>query len=338
MPATHRLLTAAFFCIVCFCAGLTTSWFFQVKSQPATQLSGTPLRIEGYSLISPLLVCDSKLNETTQSLRPLQRQLEQIIDDGRKDGSITTAAVYFRDLSSGAEVGINTNERFFPASLKKIPVMIGHFKKGERNSESLLARKTFTDTTDHNANVAIKPAEAPRAGEVYSNFELIEMMIKHSDNNSYHTLLRELSEQSYSKIYRDMQVHYPDSNLAIDDYITPFQLSLFFRTLYNATYLTPEYSEIALRIMTEATYRKGLAAGLPESVIAAHKFGAAEVKEATTLPHGELHDCGIIYHEKNPYILCVMTKSQSLDISKVETIIAKLSAATFKHVDSDYHR
>lgn len=41
----------------------------------------------------------------------------------------------------------------------------------------------------------------------------------------------------------------------------------------------------------------------------AQKFG----ERVNSLQEIELHDCGIIYYPKNPYLLCVMTKGNNLD-------------------------
>lgn len=55
---------------------------------------------------------------------------------------------------------------------------------------------------------------------------------------------------------------------------------------------------------------KALTAGIPNNYEISHKFG-----ERQYLSTGEkqLHDCGIIYIPKKPYLLCVMTRGKNFD-------------------------
>lgn len=46
----------------------------------------------------------------------------------------------------------------------------------------------------------------------------------------------------------------------------------------------------------------------------------------------ELHDCGIIYYPNNPYVLCVMTRGDSME--ELKKIISTISLMTYKEVDS----
>ncbi len=76
--------------------------------------------------------------------------------------------------------------------------------------------------------------------------------------------------------------------------------------------------------MTKTKFNKGLRAGISEDMEVAHKFG-----EHTTYytdgraPDYQLHDCGIIYHPKKPYFVCVMTKGKTLE--NMERVIAEVS-------------
>lgn len=321
----------------CLLAGVLLGWQLKkVPVQPINPEDRTALRLEGYKFISPLLACDIKFTGNSQSLSALQQQIDRVIGDEKSAGNITQAAVYFRDLKTNAEINLNSNEKFFPASLKKVPVMMQYYKMAETDPNILLQKKVFMDNTDYNAGVAIPPRQSPRYGKEYSTQELIEMMIKYSDNSSFQALFHSMGEKNYNKIYEDMQFRYPDNNLSIDDYITPYQLSLFFRTLYNATYLNSKYSEKALKLLSEVDYKNALVAGVPSGTTIAHKFGTGTVEQLGAPALGELHDCGIVYHPQNPYILCVMTKSQSLDIKRVEKVISNISSEAYKSASSNY--
>jgi beta-lactamase class A len=86
-------------------------------------------------------------------------------------------------------------------------------------------------------------------------------------------------------------------------------------------------SEKALKLLTQTKYKDALYAGVPQHIEVAHKFG-----ERQFLPSQEkqLHDCGIVYHPQNPYLLCIMSRGQ--DFKKLSNIIKNISKATYDHL------
>jgi len=107
------------------------------------------------------------------------------------------------------------------------------------------------------------------------------------------------------------------------------------RVLYNASYLTNEYSEKMMELLTQSEFKDGLAAGVPDNLKIAHKFGISTVfTSSEEISSRELHDCGIIYHPDHPYILCVMTKGHS-KLSDSEGIIKKISQNVYEAVEQN---
>jgi hypothetical protein len=64
--------------------------------------------------------------------------------------------------------------------------------------------------------------------------------------------------------------------------------------------------------------------GVPPEVQVAHKFGIID--------NELLSDCGIVYHQKNPYFLCIMIKNEPIAESK--ELINKMSKEIYTFVDS----
>ena len=139
-------------------------------------------------------------------------------------------------------------------------------------------------------------------------------------------------------VFKELQLpfQFDPKNPQLFDFITTKEISYFFRVLYNGTYLNQEFSDAALSLLNDSDYKNGLVAGVPSGVNVAHKFGQKtyySLDNPKQVLKRELHDCGIIYHEKNPYLLCVMTKSVS-PIPDIESTIKKISAAVYQFQDS----
>lgn len=305
------------------------------KKEAEQNKKSTALRLSGYKYISPLLVCDSIFTGSAPELKNLQEKLETAIQSAKDEKSIKEASVYFRDIKTGGEISINGTEKYYPASLKKVPLMMQYYKSSELDPSILSKKEVLNDARDYNQGTVIPPAVFAKAGKSYTNQELIDYMIKYSDNNSFQALFEKLGVEKFNKIYTEMQLHYPDTVVAIEDYVTAYQFSLFFRSLYNGTYLNNTNSERALDLLTQVDFKDGLVAGVPQSIKVAHKFGVGAVDQTKGNQVGELHDCGIVYNENNPYLICVMTKSEST-ISNVQKFIANLSAITFSEADNNY--
>ena len=88
-------------------------------------------------------------------------------------------------------------------------------------------------------------------------------------------------------------------------------------------------SEILLGLLTETSYKNGLVAGLPEGEIKiAHKFGERKIGKLI-----QLHDCGIIYYQENPYLLCIMTRGN--DFYKQQIGIEMISRFIYSEIDKE---
>jgi len=157
-------------------------------------------------------------------------------------------------------------------------------------------------------------------------------MISYSDNASYEVLIQHLRDieprgDSYLETFRELGLIEPTGNLEAT--ISTKSYGSIFRTLYNASYLSPEHSQLALQYLAASDFNDGLVAGVPRGIEVAHKFG-----ERSDLPDNqkELHDCGIIYYPDNPYMLCVMT--EGYDFAELTRVIAETSRMVYEAVDA----
>ena len=280
-----------------------------------------------YQLINPLLDFEELEETKRKDLVALRKKLEGFVESrvGNVENSkITHISIYFRELKTGPWIGINENEKFTPASLLKVPLMIAYFKIAETNpsflSQEIKYQKTIED--------GILYKESLVEGRSYTINELIRRMIVYSDNQATFLLLKHLKKQQVERIYQDLGLEIIPKESTQENIMLVKEYSSFFRVLYNASYLNKEMSEKALQLLLQVKYDQGLVAGVPKEIKIAHKFGDRGYSLNNIK---QLHDCGIIYHPKKPYLLCVMTRGTNIPI--LEETIREISKIVYQTVN-----
>lgn len=292
------------------------------------------VRAGGYTFINPLLSCNLSENKEFKEYGPANDKLTDFIDSSILKGDAQKISVYFRGLNSGHWAGVNENEEYAPASLLKVPILIAYLKLSETQPGLLNSSVVYESSVDENMLEEIKPTKAIQNGGTYSIAELLKYMIVYSDNNATKFLQDHLDQNALIDVYSDLGISEPKS--LTDETVSAKNYSYMFRLLYNGTYLNKSISEYALKLLSAGNFKDGLRAGVPIQTIVSQKFGERTVKEknistgAERTLYKELHDCGVIYYPKNPYLLCVMTKGD--DYKKLKTIISSLSSIVYKEI------
>lgn len=279
-----------------------------------------------YSYLNQLR-CEPDLVKKKKEYTVLRNKLIDFIEEQKRIGNITGISVYFRDLQNGPTMNINATDNYTPASLLKLPLLISYFDKAENDPKLLATRIKAADYVPALPQ-NILPADRAMIGKEYSIEELITILITQSDNISGHVLLEYLN-----RVYPNENLIYTLSDLGIIDprksideqYVSAQSYASIFRILYNSSYLNLEMSNKALALLVKSEYKDGLVAGVPGDVEVAHKFG-----ERKRDSEQQLHDCGIVYYPKNPYILCVMTKGSSKE--QLAKIIKEISHDVYGEV------
>jgi beta-lactamase class A len=293
----------------------------------------TPIRQNSkqFKYINPLFGCDSPAEAVAFSeYTPLKNKVQAIIN--QKNSSIQNVSFYFKDLTTGHWTGINDNLSYNPASLMKVALMIVYYHQAEENPAILQKKVTYRPYSSP------EPFQAPselKTGQDYTVEQLIEAMIIESDNGAMDTLLANVNNISFNEIFSDIGIQNPESVQRNNYIISTKTYTLFFRLLYNATYLSHDFSEKALELLSRATYKNGLVAALPQDIPVAHKFGEYVLSADGKIPTGyELHDCGIVYYPGHNYLICIMTKGR--DLEDLTGIIQNISQVVYSTVQSDY--
>lgn len=301
-------------------------------SLPFTQIS--VLRKGEDGLVNPILDYEVGQNYFTGELKGIKSAVEKVIDEEKKEGHTSKVGVYFRDLQDGPWFGINEDDKFAPASLLKVPLLIAYYKLASDDPTVLDKKIIYDDSypfSDQNKGEYFQPEKQIVKGKTYTVEELIEYMIIYSDNNAKNLLELNLPVEKEAKIYTDLNV--PDILTEKDtgvDVLSVRQNAAFYRVLYNASYLSIDMSKKALNLLTQSRRPKGMLVGLPNDLVIANKFGERSLDDSK-----QLHDCGIVYYPKNPYMFCIMTMGDSFP--EQAEVISDIAKAIFLQINSQVH-
>ncbi len=320
--------------LLLFTSGFLLGHFLNPSIQTEDSNTIIQSRLKGYEYINPLIdfesVQSAKVGEIVKLEDGLKRYINQKATDYAKS-NVTHISVYYKDLNSGAWIGVNEGEKFAPASLLKLPVMIAVYKIAESNPDFLTTKVSFVKE-DIGVTQNIDPKLHLEEGKEYTVDELVDRVIKYSDNDSLNIILNTISYEQLIEIYSELGLPNPYET-DLTDTLSVKEYASFFRILYNASYLNKDMSEKALKLLSTTEYDNGLAAGIPNGIKIANKFGERENLNDSSIGKRQLHDCGIVYHPRKPYILCVMTKGSSFE--SLQTILKEISQMVYEKVNTE---
>ncbi len=259
---------------------------------------------------------DSNISESSAILHyaDLRPDIESIINSANASNNI---GFFLQDIQTGAWLGINEKEGFVPASLLKVPIAMSTLKKVDRNEIKLTDSIELTEEDlDKEAGDLYKKG----AGTKLTYWEAIKIMILTSDNTAKNALKRQISDAEINSIFAHVGIPNPYL-IQNSPLVTPRGYIRIFKSLYFATYVSPELSDKLLDLTTDTQIESLISAGVPAEVQVSHKYGER--------PDG-LADCGIIYEAKNPYMLCVMT--QNIELNSAKNLISSLSQKVFDYI------
>lgn len=322
LPFIHRNIIWFLGILLAFGAGMFFSGHWLQINQEATSSQAKEYRESGYAFINPLLECEYIDNQGNSKLTKLKDTVEDVI----ANKSNQHISLYYRDLLNGPWYGYKEDESFSPQSLLKLPIIFAYLKIADENP-GVLAQEILYEG-DYNSN--LDDTENLKKGESYPVEMLISRTIQESDNVAFGLLVNHLPLKFVEKVHQDLNIPYPDKSTP-EDFVSVKSYSSIFRVLYNASYLSRNNSEFLLQLLSSSDFKQGLVAGVPESVVVAHKFGIKNPSDED--PTSQLHDCGIVYHPDHPYLLCIMTKGN--DQKEQTATIKELSQAVYNVIDSE---
>ncbi len=297
-----------------------------------SQIRSNAPKGDGFQFINPLLGCEVQGPQRRYAAE-LKAKIEKVISEAKARGEVAGVSVYF-DTRDGRWFGINTADLYYPASLLKVPLMMAYLKAAE-NDNSILGRKLVYTGEEPTNPQFFPPTKTLEKGKSYTTETLLDYMIKYSNNEAAGVLFKDLGNiGAVEDVFADLGVSSPLIQQSVADYMTVYSYARFFRVLYNASYLGRSMSEKALKLLSATNFFSGITEPISPSIMVAHKFGERTMPIATPKSRQELHDCGIVYHPKHDYLLCVMTKGETPE--KLAEQIRAISKTVYEYMNDEF--
>lgn len=288
---------------------------FFVWNGKITELRQAPWQ---YSFINPLLECwiDIEYNNTRRIQREVNNYIQEVIWEGRADN----ISYFVRVLNNQWTFWYDFDREYTPASLIKLPLAMAVVKNIplELLSETVII---WDDLEVLQRNIW---DEKTQIWWEYTIRELIENMLIYSDNIATEALFLLLWDDIINTVYRDLNLDPIDFDNMHSGNISPKQYAWFFRILYNASYIWHNRSEYILRVLSWSDFKDGISWSIPKFIRVSNKFWERSYIDSA---EKQLHDCGIIYAQNSPYVICIMTSWD--DHQNLSDIIKEISSIIY---------
>jgi beta-lactamase class A len=308
------------------------AWLFGTDDDAREELRSR-MSSEEFQFIRPSILQDTAPElRKMRELQPFRYKVTALVDEQLEEEQAAAISVYFRDLDNGNWFGIRENEPFSPESQLKVPLMIAYFKWAEANPLVLRKKLLFTGQRSGPEPQILRPPAPLEPGRSYTVNDLVFRMVAYSDNDAYALLAANIPPEHLRKIYKDLYMNYDPSKG--EDVLSLSAYASFFRVLFNTSYLSEEMSEKALRYLSRASFRRGMAAGVPGDIDVASKAGERVIPQGGSDPEGtmfQLHEFGIIYHPERPFLLGITVRGD--DPETLARVIRDITRRVYTEVD-----
>jgi beta-lactamase class A len=224
--------------------------------------------------------------QTTEDLR--KNVIEKFLKSENR-----TYSIYYKDLTTGEDFGINENKVITGASLNKL-LIISHLynlaSQGKIDLEDKIVIQK-SDIQDYGTGSIRYNGE----GKAYSLKQLAMLALEQSDNTAAYVLSIRLGQeniQNYGK-----KIGLSVTNMA-ENKTSAREMGTILEMIYKGEITGDTLKNELLDFMKDTDFEDRLARDIKDSVSVYHKAADAV---------GMVHDVGIIDDKKNPFILSVLT-------------------------------
>jgi beta-lactamase class A len=219
-------------------------------------------------------------------------------------------SIYYKDLKTGQEFGIDENKALTGASLNKLP-LVGYLYNLALRGKINLEEKVIIQKEDiQDYGTGSLRYEEP--GQSYSLKNLAKLALEQSDNTAAHVLGVRLDLANVQKYINGLK--FVSTDMA-NNKTTAAEMGKMLDLLYKRKISSETLTREFLDFMRDTDQEDRIPRNLPKGVVVYHKTGDST---------GMIHDVGIIDDGENPFILAILT-SDITDEEEAKVTIGKIA-------------
>src|SRR3989338_3002767 len=229
-----------------------------------------------------------------------------------------TFSVYFYDLKTGDNFGINEDIVLTAASVNKIPILAALYHlagKDEIDLDKIIVPQQ-KDIQDYGTG----SMRYDKPGTPYSIKTLARLMMEKSDNTAAYLLASVIiGMDEIQKLLEEWgltQTDMENNKTSVKD------MFVITKKIYNGEISSEELNKEMVDFMDDSDFEDRISRGVPETITFYHKTGD-EV--------GKVHDVGIVDLPERPYFLGILTTDVT-DVEETKDKIARISRIVFSSV------
>ena len=266
--------------------------------------------IDSFALTASEIKADKNKNIPVSELKnKILKELDQ---------ATGSYSVYFYDLTTGENFGINEQSILVAASVNKIPILAAVYHlagKGVMDLDRVIVPQS-KDIQDYGTGVI----RYDKSGSSYSIKTLARLMMEKSDNTAAYLLASVIvgidEVQKLVESWGMAQTDMISNKTSVKD------IFIITEKMYQGEITSPELTREMIDFMDDSDFEDRIPKGVPSTITVYHKTG----DEVRTV-----HDAGIVVLPDRPYFLGVMTTDITSEEETKEQI-ARISKIVFSQV------
>ncbi|MDI7248903.1 MAG: class A beta-lactamase-related serine hydrolase [Bacillota bacterium] len=276
-----------------------------------------PLALAITSAGAPLAAPGSTTSRWHPGYEPLRDQIAAYLA-----GDPATYGIYFLDLGSGRDFGINADLPIPQASTVKVPIVLYVNHLVAQGRVSWADRVAYHPATDYRTGAGALQFFAGD-GQTYSLRVLSNLAITLSDNVAKAMLVRHLGAGNIRQFMASLGASHP--NLDGGEPTTARDMAIYLQAVLRLARENPELGWRMIDDLSHTIWHVGLPGQLPPGLQVAHKEGDIT---------GVANDVGIVF-SSHPYILCILSQGQQ-DIEAGFRKISEISRLVYEYQEQVY--
>ncbi|OGH15898.1 MAG: hypothetical protein A3C30_03660 [Candidatus Levybacteria bacterium RIFCSPHIGHO2_02_FULL_40_18] len=219
-------------------------------------------------------------------------------------------SIYYKDLSTGQEFGINENKVLTAGSLNKLLIISYLYNLASDNKINLEDKITIQkkDIQDYGTG----SLRYTGVGKPYTLKTLTQLALEQSDNTAAYVLSIRLGEDKIQEYGKKLGL--TSTNMS-NNKTSAYDMGKILELIYSKKITSDSLTAELLDFMRDTDFEDRLVRDIPSSVAIYHKAA-----DSTNM----VHDVGIINDEKSPFILAVLT-SDIKDEEEAKKTIGKIA-------------